>query len=69
MNTNGKRHYVRDAPQSLDHIVRADGSEDVERLSASGMCDHKEDAGETCHVVGVHMCQADGSQLSKAPPD
>jgi hypothetical protein len=33
------------------------------------MSDHEEDAGESGDVVGVHMGEADGSELAKAPTE
>ncbi len=67
VNMDGKWKIGGDAAQALDDICRTHRSINVQRLRAPRMRDHKQDAGQARHVIGVHMRQADCAQLAKTP--
>src|SRR5690348_450808 len=64
---NGEWQFGGDSAQPFDHIGCANGTINLQWLGASRVRNHKEDARQARHVVRVHVCQADGSQLAKAP--
>src|SRR5579872_4572963 len=67
MNIDGERHIGGNTAQSFNHITCTNRAVNIQWFGASGVRDHKENARQTRDMVGVHMREANSSQLPKAP--